>query len=91
MGPDASLYSKSLDAHGINLIACVAIEKPLRVKVKTRYLQKEQWAWAEQTAPDTIHVEFEEGQRAVTPGQAMVMYDGDIVVGGGTIIAGGSS
>jgi tRNA-specific 2-thiouridylase len=87
MGPDASLYSKSLDSNGINLIACASIEKPLRVKVKTRYLQKEQWASAEQTGSDTIHIEFEEPQRAVTPGQAMVMYDGDIVVGGGTITA----
>jgi tRNA-specific 2-thiouridylase len=39
----------------------------------------------EQTGPDTIRAEFEEPQRAITPGQAAVFYDGDVVVGGGTI------
>jgi tRNA-specific 2-thiouridylase len=85
LGPESSLYSKSLVANNINLIACDRIEKPLRVMVKTRYLQNEQSALAEQTADDTLHIEFEKPQRAITPGQAAVLYDGDIVVGGGTI------
>jgi tRNA-specific 2-thiouridylase len=85
LGPEPALYSKSLTANRINLIACPSIPRPLRLKVKTRYLQSEQWALVEQTGPDTVHVEFEEAQRAITPGQAAVFYDGDIVVGGGTI------
>jgi tRNA-specific 2-thiouridylase len=40
----------------------------------------------EQTGIDTALVSFEKPQRAITPGQAAVMYDGDIVVGGGTIL-----
>jgi tRNA-specific 2-thiouridylase len=87
VGPEPVLYSKCLSADRINLIACPSIPRPLRLKVKTRYLQAEQWALVEQTGPDAVHVEFEEAQRAITPGQAAVFYDGDIVAGGGTIRA----
>jgi tRNA-specific 2-thiouridylase len=86
LGPDAALFSKSLTANNINLIACADIKKPMRVTVKTRYLQTAQSAVAEQTGEDTLHIEFDVPQRAITPGQAAVMYDGDIVVGGGTIV-----
>jgi tRNA-specific 2-thiouridylase len=86
LGPDSSLYRKTLTARDINLIACADIKRPLRVKVKTRYLQTEQSAIAEQTGEDILHIEFEKFQRAITPGQAAVLYDGDIVVGGGTIM-----
>jgi len=86
LGPDSSLYRTNLDAADINLIACTSIEKPLRVTVKTRYLQTEQPARVEQTSSDTLHIEFDKPQRAITSGQAAVIYDGDIVVGGGTIV-----
>ncbi|MCL2175964.1 MAG: tRNA 2-thiouridine(34) synthase MnmA [Treponema sp.] len=85
LAPDEALFSKSLTANNINLIALENIKKPLRVTVKTRYLQTEESALAEQTGDDTLHIEFEKPQRAITPGQAVVMYDGDVVVGGGTI------
>ena len=86
LGPDSSLFGKSLVARNINLIACARLDKPLRVTVKTRYLQAEQPAVAEQTGEEDLHIEFDKPQRAITPGQAAVMYDGDIVVGGGTIV-----
>ena len=85
LGPEPSLYRQSLIARDINLIACGDIKKPLRVRVKTRYLQDEQAATAEQIGEDTLRVEFDRPQRALTAGQAAVLYDGDIVVGGGTI------
>jgi len=85
LGPDSSLYRKSLVANGINLIACARLDRPMRVAVKTRYLQREQPAVAEQTGDDELRVEFDSPQRAIAPGQAAVLYDGDIVVGGGTI------
>jgi tRNA-specific 2-thiouridylase len=85
LGDDSSLYSSSFTVRQINLIACENLFAPQRLAVKIRYLQKEQWARVEQTAPDTVRVEFEEPQRAITPGQAAVFYDGDTVVGGGTI------
>ncbi|MCL1815477.1 MAG: tRNA 2-thiouridine(34) synthase MnmA [Treponema sp.] len=84
-GKESSLYTKTLSAHEVNLIACENLFCPLRLGVKTRYLQKESFAMVEQTGPDTIRVEFEKPQRALTPGQAAVFYDGDVVVGGGTI------
>ncbi|GAB6390648.1 MAG: tRNA 2-thiouridine(34) synthase MnmA [Treponematales bacterium] len=85
LGPESSLYSKALIARDINLIALPALERPLRVKVKTRYLQREQCAVAEQTGADELRIEFDEPQRAITPGQSAVMYDGDTVIGGGVI------
>ncbi|MDR1215167.1 MAG: tRNA 2-thiouridine(34) synthase MnmA [Treponema sp.] len=85
VGKDESLWTKSLVAVAINLITCDRLDKPLRVTAKTRYLQKEQPALVEQTDADTLHIIFDEHQRAITPGQAVVLYEGDTVVGGGTI------
>jgi tRNA-specific 2-thiouridylase len=85
IGDDSSLYSSSFTVRQINLIACENLFQSQRLAVKVRYLQKEQPARVEQTGPDTIRVDFEEPQRAITPGQAAVFYDRDIVVGGGTI------
>jgi len=79
------LYSKNLVAHDINLIPFDKINGRIKIKAKVRYNQPEQPAIVEQTGEDKIYVEFENPQRAVTRGQAVVLYDGDIVVGGGTI------
>ena len=86
LGGDEALLCKSLNVNDINLITCTALKKPMKVMVKTRYLQAAQAAVAEQTGEDSLHLEFDNPQRAITPGQAAVMYDGDFVVGGGTIL-----
>jgi tRNA-specific 2-thiouridylase len=86
IGDESTLYSKSLNADRINLIACDNLPQPVRLGIKTRYLQEESFATVEQTGPDTVRVEFDKPHRAVTPGQAVVFYDGDVVVGGGTIL-----
>ena len=85
LGKNEALYSKSLTAKNINLISVPSIEKPMKIKAKIRYRQTEQWATAVQTDEDTLKIEFDEPQRAITRGQAVVFYDGDTVVGGGTI------
>jgi tRNA-specific 2-thiouridylase len=85
LGDESSLYTTCLDAKAVNFIACENLAAPARLFVKTRYLQAEQPARVEQTGPGAVHVEFEQPQRAVTPGQAAVFYDGDLVIGGGTI------
>ena len=81
-----ALFSKELYATDINLISYEKIEKPIRVKARVRYNQREQDATVEQIDENTLHIVFDEPQRAISKGQAVVLYDGDYVVGGGTII-----
>ena len=76
---------KTLIADDFNLISVAEITEPMRVTAKTRYSQKEQPATVSYLGNGEYMVEFDQPQRAVTSGQAVVLYDGDIVVGGGTI------
>lgn len=85
LGRDNELFSRALTAGDINLISVEDITEPIRVKAKVRYRHTEQWATVTRTDTDSIRVVFDEPQRAITRGQAVVLYDGDIVVGGGTI------
>ena len=82
------LFSRSLTADGLNLIACDRLEGPVRLWAKVRYRMKEQPCTVWQTGPDTLRLTFDSPQRAVTPGQAVVLYDGDTVVGGAAILKG---
>lgn len=86
LSSEPMLYSKHLDAKDINFIPFDKADAPFRVKARTRYKQTEQWATVTQTDEDRFHVEFDEPQRAISKGQSVVLYDGDYVVGGGTII-----
>lgn len=79
------LYKKKILINDINLISTADIKEPLKVAVKIRYKHKEQAATAARVGDDLIEIVFDEPQRAPTVGQAAVMYDGDKVVGGGTI------
>ena len=79
------LFSQTVAARDVNLISVESIPEPLRVKARVRYRQKEQPATVLQTGPDELRVVFDQPQRAVTPGQSLVLYDGDTVVGGGKI------
>lgn len=85
LSPESELYSSDLDASNINLIVCDRLDAPLRVKARIRYNQPEQPATVTQTDENHFHVHFDSPQRAIAKGQAVVLYDGDIVVGGGTI------
>jgi tRNA-specific 2-thiouridylase len=85
VGPQHSLYAKTLTARDINLIAVDKIDAPMKIRAKVRYNQEEQPAIARQTGPDTLLVEFDTPQKAITAGQAAVLYDGDTVIGGGTV------
>lgn len=85
VGEEALLFRTTLLARDVNFIACDALTAPLRCKAKVRYRQAEQWATAEQTEAGALRVVFDQPQRAITPGQAVVLYDGGYVIGGGTI------
>ena len=79
------LLSSGVVACDVNLISGGVLEGPRKVQVKTHYRQRPVPAVAEQTGPDELTVTFDEPQRAAAPGQAAVLYEGDIVLGGGTI------
>lgn len=79
------LFSKELYAKDINLIAYEKLDKPLHIKARVRYNQPEQDATVEQLSDNRLHIVFDKPQRAISKGQAVVLYDGDVVIGGGTI------
>jgi len=85
LGKSEALFTGTLQANDINLIPMDKLDAPLRVHAKIRYSHVPQPATVRQTADDTLHIEFDTPVRAITPGQAVVLYDGDVVVGGGTI------
>ena len=85
LGRYQDLFSTGTDVREVNWISGKVPEGPVKCKVKIRYRHKEQDAVVTPTGPDSVHIEFEEAQRAITPGQAAVFYDGDIVLGGGVI------
>ena len=86
LGSEEDLYTNRLEAGDINMIAVEKLTAPMKASVKTRYSQKEDEAVLHPVDDDKIIVEFKNKQRAITPGQAVVFYDGDIVIGGGTIL-----
>lgn len=85
LGSEDELFSDKLYADNVNLIAIEKLNSPMKVMVKTRYKQKESEATIFPIDEDRILVEFKEKQRAITSGQAVVFYQDDIVIGGGTI------
>ncbi|MDR1495516.1 MAG: tRNA 2-thiouridine(34) synthase MnmA [Clostridiales Family XIII bacterium] len=86
LGADAELWKREARVGDVNLISAPRLDKPVRVTAKIRYNQQDSPAVAEQVGPDEIRLTFDEPQRAVTRGQAAVLYDGDTVVGGGAIL-----
>ncbi len=85
LGDESDLYTTLLIAENVNLISVEEITEPMRITAKARYSQKDCAATLSKTEDGKYLVKFDEPQRAVTSGQAVVFYDGDIVVGGGTI------
>jgi len=85
LGGQEELYAKTLTARDINIIAAGRLDGPLRVRAKIRYNQTEQAATVWQLSDSTLRVEFDQTQRAITKGQAVVLYDGETIIGGGVI------
>jgi tRNA-uridine 2-sulfurtransferase len=85
VGQQEDLYTRTLRTHRVNLISVANLQQPMRVTVKIRHRHEGAAALIEKTGDDEIMVTFDEPQRAVTPGQAAVFYEDDVVVGGGWI------
>ena len=87
VGGGEALYATTLRARRLNWIAmnCDDLRQPMRVSVKIRNRHEPAPAVIEKTGDDEVLATFDQPQRAVTPGQAAVFYDGDLVIGGGWI------
>ncbi|RGH40928.1 tRNA 2-thiouridine(34) synthase MnmA [Firmicutes bacterium AM41-5BH] len=86
IGTNEDLMTTTLKANRVNFMSVEDLPEPKRVFAKIRYNHKGAWCTVEKTGEDEITCTFEEPQRAVTPGQAVVLYDGEYVLGGGTIL-----
>ena len=85
VGNQEDLYSETMRVKEINLISVAELSEPMRVQVKIRHRHEPASAQLEPSGKDEVLITFDQPQRAVTPGQAAVFYDADVVVGGGWI------
>lgn len=86
VGEEKDLYKKELYVTDINLLLADKLEQPLKVNAKIRYAAKEAPATITQVEPNKIKVEFDQPQKSITPGQSVVFYVDDVVLGGGKIL-----
>lgn len=85
LGDEPSLFSRRVLLSQVNLQALERMDGPLKVQAKARYRQKEEPATVHPLDENRALLEFDRPQRAMTPGQAAVFYDGDVLIGGGVI------
>ncbi len=85
VGREELLFKRSLTAGDFNWVSVERPLKPIRAKAKARYRQTEAWATVTPVGDGKVKITFDEPQRAMTVGQTAVIYDGDILLGGGTI------
>lgn len=86
IGEAEDVFSDSLTCNRLNWMAIERLQGTMRVSAKIRYAHRGAACTIEEEGPDLVRVRFDEPQRAVTPGQAVVFYDGDYVIGGGVIL-----
>ena len=86
LGDNEDLFATDVNVADVNIIAGYNVGDKVCCKAKIRYRQKEQSASVEFLDGNRAHLVFDEPQRAITRGQAAVFYDGDVVLGGGTIV-----
>ena len=85
VGEETQVFKKELLCDHLNFMGMEDLEEPRKVWAKVRYAHKGQWCRIEKQGRDLIRAEFEEPVRAITPGQAVVFYEGEYVLGGGII------
>ena len=87
LGSNEALFRREMTVERVNFISIDTLTGPMRVQAKTRYRHAAQPATLYPVVQGRARVVFDEPQRAITPGQAAVFYDGELVVGGGMIVA----
>jgi tRNA-specific 2-thiouridylase len=85
LGDENEVFTDSLTASDLNFISIEGLAGEMRVTAKIRYSAKEAAAVIKPLKNGRVSVDFEVPQRAVTPGQSVVFYDGDTIVGGGVV------
>jgi tRNA-specific 2-thiouridylase len=85
VGSADELLSETMRVRQLNWISVDDLRGPMRVQTKIRHRHDPAWSQIEPLSGDEVLVTFDEPQRAITPGQSAVVYDGDVVVGGGWI------
>jgi tRNA-specific 2-thiouridylase len=85
VGREEDLFAKGMIAGDLNLIGVDRPEGPLKIEAKIRYAAPAAKAILSLCSSDGAKIEFEHPQKAITPGQAVVFYQDDLVIGGGTI------
>ena len=86
VGGEAELMTRECRVARLNWVSVAGLDGEMRVKVKVRHRHEPQWATLRSEGNGMVMARFDEAQRAVTPGQAAIFYDGDDVVGGGWIV-----
>jgi len=86
VGSEGDVYADELFATGANWVAIEHLAEPMEVRAKIRYRHREAEATITPMDEGKVYVKFRAPQRAITPGQAVVFYEGDVLVGGGTIL-----
>ena len=86
IGENKDVFTDTLYAGNLNFMAIEALKEPMRARGKIRYSHEGADCTIRMIDNNTLECKFDEPQRAVTPGQALVLYDGEYVLGGGTII-----
>ena len=87
IGPESALYRRELPASAFNWLSIPKPDAPIHAFARTRYHQRDAACTVYPLPGDEARIVFDEPQRAITPGQAVVLYHGDMVLGGGTIVS----
>jgi tRNA-uridine 2-sulfurtransferase len=85
VGENDSLFKGELTAHSVNWVSRVPEEGPFPAEVKIRYLHQPAQGTVAPLTASSVHITFQSSQRAIAPGQSVVFYDGDLLIGGGVI------